>query len=392
MERKQRVLLVHNYYRIPGGEDVVAENEKHLLEAHGHFVILYGRSNRELEKLPFFRKLLLPLTAVFSLRTYREVKKLIRENQIDVVHVHNTLSLISPSVYYAAFACKKPVVQTVHNFRLLCPAATFQREGRVCEACVDRGLSCAVRYGCYRGSKLQTFVSAAVLKIHRLLGTYGRLFYICLTDFNREKLLLLNCHKKKYIDEEKVFVKTNFVKVQKTDRPRKKEQYLYVGRLERLKGIHVLMEAWRAFPEKALLLCGDGPEEALVRFYVEKYHMTGVRLLGRRSHEEVVRFMAESRALILPSMCYEGQPMVIIESYAVNTPVIASDIGNAGNMVIPGVTGFRFACGDETALREAVMRMDREKEWNVEQIYRSQYMPGKNYRLLRDIYIRAEEQ
>ena len=171
MEHKQRVLIVHNYYKLPGGEDMVVENEKCLLEEHGHFVDLYSRSNKEIDHFSVIQKLLFPFTILFSLRTYRDVKQLIRENDIDIVHVHNTLSLISPSVYYAAFACKKPVIQTVHNFRLLCPAATFLRDEKICEECINKGLKCAVRYGCYRGSKIQSFMSAAILKLHRSLGT-----------------------------------------------------------------------------------------------------------------------------------------------------------------------------------------------------------------------------
>ena len=136
MVQKQRVLLVHNYYKIPGGEDTVVENERRLLEEHGHEVYFYSRSNSEMETFSVVQKVCLPLTSLFSLRTYREVKKLIHEKNIDIVHVHNTLNLVSPSVYYAAFACKKPVVQTIHNFRLLCPAATFLRNERICEDCV----------------------------------------------------------------------------------------------------------------------------------------------------------------------------------------------------------------------------------------------------------------
>ena len=247
MEKKQRILLVHNYYKIPGGEDTVVANEKKLLEDHGHEVFLYSRSNTEMESFSIVQKLLLPFTSLFSLRTFCEVKKEIRLHKIDIVHVHNTLSLISPSVYYAAFVCGKPVVQTVHNFRLLCPAATFLREGKICEECVEKGLGCAVRYGCYRGSRLQTLVSASILKLHRILGTYRRLYYICLTDFNRNKLLLLNKKGKEYIKENRVFVKPNFAQTPPKMEVEKKEQYIFSGRLDNLKGIRVLLEAWRRF-------------------------------------------------------------------------------------------------------------------------------------------------
>ncbi|MCI8333528.1 MAG: glycosyltransferase family 4 protein [Lachnospiraceae bacterium] len=365
---------------------MVVENERKLLEEHGHVVFVYSRTNKEMENFSVLQKLLLPLTCLFSLRTYHDIKRLIREKEIDIVHVHNTLSLVSPSVYYAAFACKKPVIQTLHNFRLLCPAATFLRDGKVCEDCIKKGLKCAVRYGCYRNSKVQSLMSAAILKLHRILGTYRRLYYICLTDFNKEKLLLLNQQGKKKIRKERVFVKSNFTQVPLMEKVQKKEQYLYVGRLEKLKGIRSLLEAWRGLPGKTLLICGSGPEEDWIRSYRKKYSLGQVELLGQCPHEKILKLIKESRALILPTMCYEGQPMTILESYAAGTPVIASNIGNAGNMVEPEVTGVRFSCGDAESLRKAVMWMEEKRDWNIRPIYEEKYTPEKNYMLLQEIY------
>ena len=191
MDKKLVILQVHNFYQLPGGEDTVIENERHLLESQGHRVVRYFRDNKELKDFSVFRKLLLPVTTIFNPKTYREVRRLIRAEHIDIVHVHNTLNLISPSVYYAALAEGVPVVQTVHNFRLLCPGATFYRDGHICEECLTHGLGCAVKHSCYRGSKLQTLACVISTKIHRMTGIYGKLNYICLTEFNREKLLNL---------------------------------------------------------------------------------------------------------------------------------------------------------------------------------------------------------
>ena len=190
-ERKQKVLIVHNYYQIPGGEDTVVANEKKLLEEHGHEVVLYTRHNSELKTLSKVQKLLLPISTIFNIQTYKEVKKIIQDEKIEIVHVHNTLNLVSPSVYYAALSCHMPIVQTVHNFRLVCPGATFFRDGHVCEECLDKGLVCAVKHKCYRGSRGQTFACVVSTWIHRFIGTYKKLNYICLTEFNKEKLLNL---------------------------------------------------------------------------------------------------------------------------------------------------------------------------------------------------------
>lgn len=386
MEHKERILIVHNYYKLPGGEDVVVKNEKALLEKYGHFVVLYSRSNKEIENFAVLKKMLLPLTSVFSFRTYCDVKRLILEKEIDIVHVHNTLSLVSPSVYYAALVCGKPVVQTLHNFRMLCPAATFSRNNRICEECIDKGLICAVYHNCYRDSKIQTLMSALILKIHRLLGTYKRLYYICLTDFNRDKLLLLNQRGKGYIRKERIFVKPNFIQMPIMEEIQKKEQYIYVGRLEKLKGIDILLEAWRDLPDKKLLICGSGPEEAKIHSYLKENHMEKVKLLGQCMHKDVLRLLSESKALIMPTLWYEGQPMVIVESYAANTPVIVSDIGNVGKMVETEGTGIRFRCGDAKALKEAIMQMEQEGNWDTRLVYQEKYTAERNYELLHKIY------
>lgn len=149
--------MVHNYYQIPGGEDTVVANEKKMLEEHGHKVVLYTRNNAELKTMNLLQKMLLPFTTIFNPKTYREIKKIIKKEKIDIVHVHNTLNLVSPSVYYAAKAMKVPVVQTIHNFRLLCPGATFYRDGHICEDCVSKGLMCAVKHNTnnYFKSKIQ---------------------------------------------------------------------------------------------------------------------------------------------------------------------------------------------------------------------------------------------
>ena len=174
---RQRVLMVHNFYQIGGGEHTVFTNEVAMLRRHGHEVVEYTRKNDEL-KSSKLKLLLSPLTTLWSWKSYREVKRLIRSERIDVVHCHNTFPLISPSVYYAAKKCKVPVFQTIHNFRILCPAGVFFRDGRICEACRENGsFKQAMRCRCYRDSKLQTLVVVAMLKLHRALGTYRKINY-----------------------------------------------------------------------------------------------------------------------------------------------------------------------------------------------------------------------
>ncbi len=345
MEKKKNILVVHNYYQIPGGEDTVVANEVKMLEEHGHEVTLYTRKNSEINELPFYRKMLLPFTSIFSFRSYREVKRIIRDKQIDIVHVHNTLTMISPSVYYAALACKVPVVQTIHNFRLLCPNAIFYRDGHICEDCLTKGLRCAVKHRCYRGSRLQTLACVINTKIHRMTGIYGKIYYICLTEFNKEKLLNLKC-----IKPERVFVKPNFVDSINEVIPAEQRvnQFVYVGRLDQTKGVDILFEFWKQMGEKApkLIVCGTGPmQEWCESFVVE--NSCNIELKGFLTNEEIRSIVSCSKALILPTRLYEGIPMSILEAYSVGTPVIAPNYGNCNDIVVVNDTGWKFSVFDD---------------------------------------------
>lgn len=382
---KKNILIVHNYYQISGGEDTVVANEKTMLEKHGHKVILYSRNNAELKQMSKIRILFLPFTTVFNLRTYKEIKKQIRRENIDVVHVHNTLNLISPAVYYAARSMKVPVVQTVHNFRLLCPGATFYRDGHICEDCVKNGLKCAVKYSCYRGSKAQTLVCAISTWLHRTTGIYGRINYICLTEFNKDKLLQL-----KHIKPERVFVKPNFVENNSfIPEEERLNQFVFVGRLDKLKGVDILFEAWKRMGEGAikLIVCGMGPMEGWCKSFI-KENVVNIEMRGFVPNDEALKIIANSKALVLPTQWYEGFPMSIVEAFSVGTPVICSDLGNAGSVVEEGITGYKFRYDSIESIMSAIDKM-REKPLNkekIKKIYEIKYSENANYKILNDIY------
>ncbi|MCI6021426.1 MAG: glycosyltransferase family 4 protein, partial [[Bacteroides] pectinophilus] len=406
----QTVLIIHNEYRIAGGEDTVAANEEKLLVEHGHRVIVYKRSNKELDNYTGVKKLLLPFTSVFSLRSYREVKKLIEDNYVDVVHVHNTLTLVSPSVYYAAFRCNVPVVQTMHNFRLLCPGGSFFMEdegnGHICEQCVSKGLSCAVRNSCYRHSKAQTIVSAAILKIHRMLGTYRRINFICLTEFNRYKLLMLNNGRKKIINPANVYVKPNFTYdlagmsgklpdtqvtgTQGMPGGRSDRYYVYVGRLEKLKGTELLVDAFAKMPDRKLVILGNGPLEETLKKRVADNGYKNIVMAGRVTGDAYVKLLGGAQAIISASQCYETFGMSIAESYSLSVPAIAGDIGNIGDIVKEGVTGIHFQYDSSDALIEAVKRFETmnraELAANARRYYEDNLTPQSNYERLKEIY------
>ena len=382
-EKKQNILIVHNYYQIPGGEDTVVANEKKMLEDHGHKVILYSRNNSELKEMSKLKKITLPVTTVFNPRTYREIKKLIKKENIEIVHVHNTLNLISPAVYYAARAMHVPLVQTIHNFRLLCPGATFYRDGHICEDCIEHGLKCAVKHSCYRESKIQTLACALSTTFHRMTGIYGKINYICLTDFNKKKLLEL-----KQIKPERVFVKPNFVEnkneyVSEKDR---KNQFVFAGRLDKLKGIDFLFEAWKVMGEEApkLIVCGTGPMEDWCKTFI-KENVVNIEMRGFVPNDEALKIIANSRALVLPTQWYEGFPMSIVEAFSVGTPVICSDLGNAGSVVEEGVTGYKFAVNSIDGISYAIKKCYKLCG-QTRKVYLERYSAEKNYELMSNIY------
>lgn len=392
MEKKLRILQVHNAYQIPGGEDVVVANEKKLLEMNGNEVFSYSRNNDELKTMNTFQKLLIPFTAVYSFKTYREVKKLIRENKIDIVHVHNTLMVVSPSVFYAAFHCHVPVVQTLHNFRMLCPAGSYFRGDRICEECSEKGLQCSLKYGCYRGSKAQTFVSAAILKIHRMLGTYRKVNFICLTEFNREKLSRLNEGGKQIVDMKKVYIKPNFTfqegisgEVQKAG-----DYFLVVGRVEALKGIDVVVKAFEKIPDQKLIVAGDGPMMAEMKAYIKDHNMSNVKFAGYLDKAKVQEKYRGAKAVIMASQCYEAFAMTIAEAYSNAVPVIAGNVGNLANMVEEGVTGIKFLYDSPDDLAAKILKyntMDIAKmKQNAKTFYEKRLKPEDNYRILEEIY------
>ena len=385
MSKKLNILFVHNYYRLPGGEDIVVKNEKQLLEKNGHNVILYSRDNSEIDNFTFKEKICFPFNAIFCLKTYTDIRKIIEEKKIDIVHVHNTLGLISPSVYYAAFYYNVPVIQTVHNFRLICPGALLYRNGKICEECIDKGLRCALKHNCYRNNKAQTFISICILTLHRILGTYKKVNFICLTEFNKEKLLAGK--NSKYFCEEKMFIKPNFTVGFANVIPyeKRKKQFLYVGRPEKAKGIQILLNAWKQIKKYQLLILGTSDEMDWCEQFILDNELCNVTLMGKVDNKEARLIMAESLALIMPTQLYEGFPMTLVESFSCGTPVIGSDLGNVGNIIINGENGIKFKSNSVEDLIKKVNCISdmTNSSWKF---YNDHFSPEKNYKVLIDIY------
>lgn len=385
--KKQKILIVHNYYQVPGGEDTVVENEKNLLLENGHEVVLYTRHNDEIKSKGVLGKLALPFETIFSMKTYKDVKKRIKKENIDIVHVHNTLPLVSPSVYYAARHCKVTVVQTIHNFRLLCPGATFTRENKICEECVEKNLFCSIKHKCYRGSLVQSIVSALTLGFHRLIGTYNKVDgYIALTGFNKEKLMNL-------VSKDKIYIKPNFVKKNgELHKGNSRDYFLFLGRIDELKGIRLLVEAWKEIDNLKLILVGKGPLEKEIKKYIKDNDIKNIEFLGFKQNNEVMNLINSARGLIVPSQWYEGFPMTIAESLSLGVPVIAGDIGNLPSIINEMENGLLFKYNDKNSLIEKINILKDDSELikklsaGAMNSFNGQYNSEKNYEVLINIY------
>ena len=349
-----RVLLVHNKYRTsaPSGEDEAVENERRMLEGHGVSVETFFRCNDDIDESSWAAKAHLATSTIWSQRSRDALREVLRKVRPDLVHVHNTFAILSPSIYGACRGEGVPVVQTLHNFRFFCPAALFLRDGRPCEDCVDRGLLQSVRHRCYRNSLGATAAVATMLSVHRALGTYSRDItrYIALTRFAREKAL------KGGIAADKLVIKPNFIANPPAVGMGDGGYAIFVGRLLEEKGAETLVKAWRRLPQVKLRILGDGALRPQLES-LAKSERLNIEFAGRQPKDVVLKSIADAALFIMPSEWYEGFPMVIAESYACGTPVLASRIGSLEELVEEGVTGRKFTVGNSDSLAETVQRM-----------------------------------
>jgi glycosyltransferase involved in cell wall biosynthesis len=332
-----KVLIAHNAYQQRGGEDAVVEAEAALLRSRGHEVLEYRRHNDELAAMGRAQA---ALGTLWSTRTRAELGAQLRAEQPDVLHVHNTFPLISPSLYWAAADCGVPVVQTLHNFRLLCPQAMLLREGRVCESCVGRLPLAGVVHGCYRGSRAQTGVLAGMLVLHRAMGTWAHKVhrYIALNEFCRAKFI------EGGLPAARMAVKANFVDLPTPPPAAARAGLLFVGRLAPEKGIAVLVQAAAALPVGSLRVAGSGPDQALLA------GAPAAQALGALAGAQVIGEMQRAQALVMPSLWYENFPRTLVEAFACGLPVIASRLGAMAELVDDGVTGLLVKPGDTADL------------------------------------------
>lgn len=372
-----KIVFVHNAYQYFGGEDAVVSAEMALLQRYGHDVHLYRRHNDELRTHHPVRS---ARDAFWSGRTWSDLDTAFAALRPDLIHVHNTFPLISPSVYWLAQRRHIPVVQTLHNFRLLCPQAGFLRDGALCHDCLGKLPWRAVTRKCYRHSMSQSAVLSGALSMHRLIGSFQHKVdrYIALSTFSRDRFIDGG------LPPERLRIKPNFVEADMAPESTQRQGGLYVGRLSPEKGILSLLQACQ--PGDNIDVIGAGPcEQEVAAFF-------GDRLLGFQSQEAIRIKMRAAAYLIVPSTGYEQLPTTILEAYSCGLPVITSRLGSLIDLVQDQVTGLHFTAGDARDLaakiawantHPAAMRQMGKAALSA---YQANYTPEINYRLLRTIY------
>ena len=377
------ILAIHNRYRIPGGEDSVFENETGLLRAHGENVICYSKDNKDMEPRDLISD------AVFSDKTYRGVRNLIRANEIDIVHVHNERFLISPSVFKAALDENVPVVRTLHNFRMLCINAMLYRDNRVCRECLkDKGTRKlpALIHGCYRNDRLLTLLNLRINSNAERHHYYDRVKFIALTEFNRDIFVGAG------FNPDNIYVKPNFTygftRDEKAGETQRRD-FLYLGRLDPAKGIEDILREWQKLPKEfAINVAGEGEEEYSEKLRAE-FSSDNIRFLGNLPGEKAMKMLKGSKAMIFASRWYEGFPMTLIESFASGTPVIATDAGNGGSIVKGIYDSAEALLTDISALPDRIKTFDDDKKrglYNYDKEKLKPYTPEDNYKQLMEIY------
>jgi glycosyltransferase involved in cell wall biosynthesis len=380
-----RVLTVHNYYQQPGGEEQIWATESALLESYGHEVIRYTLDNDAIKGM---NPLLLAKNTVWNSGVYRELRSLIRQQKPQIAHFHNTFPMISPAAYYAVKDEGIPVVQTLHNYRLLCPNALFFRQGRVCEDCLGKPFPLpGIVHGCYRGSRPASAVVAATASFHSLLGTWSQAVdvFIAYSRFAMDKFIQGG------LPAEKLAFKTNFLHPAPQPGTGEGGYALFVGRLSVEKGLGVMLDAWRQLGGKIRLkILGDGPMAGLVTEAVKE--MPEIEWLGRIPLEQVYEVVGNAAFLVFPSEWYETFGRVAIEAFAKGTPVVASKIGAITELIDHKRTGLHFLPSNPTDLADKInwllehpqelsqMRQEARAE------FETKYTAEDNYKRLMEIY------
>jgi glycosyltransferase involved in cell wall biosynthesis len=384
-----KILVAHNFYRAAAtsGEDAVFRNECALLEQRRVEIVRFERHNDDIDESTLAKKVTLALNGAWSRQSYDDLSRLIRQTTPDIVHFHNTFPLISPSAYAACQDHGVPVVQTMHNYRLSCTNGMLLRDEKPCELCVGRWPWPALQHRCYRSSLLATGAQVWRMMGNHLRGTYHRLVdcYIALTQFAANKLIQGG------LPAGRIVVKPNALAAIPAEGDGGGHYAVFVGRLGPEKGVKTLLNAWRNDSTYPLKIIGDGPLRLDLEREARASHLN-VEFLGIQTKQEVLQALRGAEFIVVPSVCYEGLPTVVLEAFACGTPVVASRIGSLDEMVQDGETGVKFQAGDAEDLGRTIAELRRDPGTLVQMrrkarsAFLENYTPDRNFERLMSIY------
>lgn len=384
-----KVLLVHNYYRgkSPGGEDVVVNAERDLLRQAGHTVRSYTRSNDEMDERSWYDRARVASGLCGLSRTPRDIKRLLRADPPDIVHVHNTFPLVGDSVFDACREFRVPTIQTIHSFRPSCIATTHYRAGALCEACCAGSLQAGVRWSCYRGSRLasQLIASVQTRSTQRHRAGLGADRYLLLSHFAARRLAGTA------FPTDRVRVRANFVsmdpmRVSTASLPSNRYA-VFTGKVAREKGVRALLAAWQQVADIPLRVIGDGPELIQMRSEALRQGLP-IEFLGMLPRAETLDVVRGATLQVVPSEWFEGMPLVILEAWALRVPLVVARIGGCAELIGSDERGLGFAVGDPNDLAQKVRRLwgepalaERFAEAGYQR-YREQHTPAVGLKTL----------
>ena len=354
-----KILIVHNFYgsSAPSGENNVVDNEVALLRKYGNDVHLFGVSSDKIRESGVISKSVLALAVPYNFRQLIKITNFAKKLKPDIIHIHNTFPLLSNAIFRGLHKVA-PVVMTLHNYRLICPAAIPLRNEAVCTLCIDnKAVLPSIRYGCYRSSKIATIPLATSVALHRKLDTFSKYVdgFIALSNFQA------NVMAASLLPAERIHLKPNFIdnNFNMLDMGGRDDTITFVGRLSKEKGVDLLLGAWTQLSLDATLnIIGDGPLLASLK---EKYSSENVNFLGGLPHADVMSYLRRSKLLVMPSVWFEGFPMILVEAFSLGIPALVSDIGSLPEIVVDGKLGRKFKSGDASSLRKALRDLWHDK-------------------------------
>ena len=381
--------MAHNFYQTPGGEDESYRTESRLLESGGHEIIRYEKNNDEIKHE---NKIVTAKNTIWNQNTYRELELILSNNNIEIAHFQNTFPIISPSAYYACQRRKIPVIQALRNYRITCINGMLQRNNLPCQDCVGSVFPLSgVVHRCYRDSIAASIVAATALSMHKIIGTYDQKVdvYIAISDYVKRVYVEAG------IAPEKIFVKPNTVIPYKPHEKNRDNTFVYVGRLIPEKGIDKLLKEWSNMElDYELIVVGGG--DYLKKYKNEFSAIKSIRFVGQLSRQQAEEYLSMAVATIVPSMWAEPFGRVVIESYAVGTPVIASNIGALPELIQDGETGMLFEPFEDGSISSKIYEfVSMRHKWTQMrerclESYENFYSSQSNLEILEEIYKHAK--